>query len=386
MPTILIVDDETSMCTVLSNLLERHAYTTLTAENGKQAIEVIKRNQVKLVLLDVHLPDIDGVEVLRKIKKIDKNIPVIMCSGFDDVDFAVESMKFGAFDYVRKPFDNEEVIDKIEKALRKGKIEVPVFKKTTLTEKIKLKEIVKPVWVYPVAFILTGLGISLILTEFVLSDKGKWTIYKTPYANPTSIAWGKNSDNQYLWVSDWAEQNIWKHSIDTSLSVAEVYHFPKNWPGGLAIGDGHIWSSDAVADRIYMHICDKNLTITADYKSPGPNPTALCWDGTFLWSCDADKKKIYKHKLDDNLSIVGVYNSPGSYPVGIFWDEENIWSADADTNKIYKHHMDGFLSVSHEYQPEAFVNRENKISGFAWDGENIWFLLEGTNKICKYNI
>jgi CheY-like chemotaxis protein len=378
MPTILIVDDETRMCTVLSGLFEGQGYATLTAENGKQAIEAVKEKQVNLVLLDIHLPDIDGVEVLREIKKIDESLPVIMCSGLDDGDFTMESMKFGASDYIRKPFNNDEVIQKTEEALLKKKIELPAAP--------GLKKKAKPLWVYGLSLVLASLVIFIITTGLILPKKEKWTVYKTPYGNPTSVAWEKKSKDRYLWVSDWLEQNIWKHNINPSLSVAKVYHFPKNYPGGLAIGNGHIWSSDASAGRIYMHIFDGNLTVSAAYKSPGPNPTALCCDKTFLWSCDADTKKIYKHRLDDNLSVVSVYASPGPFPAGIFWDGENIWSCDADTNKVYKHNMDGLLSVAGEYQPGPLADGENKISGLTFDGKNIWFALEGAGKVCKLNL
>ena len=386
MATVLIVDDEAGMRAVLSNLLEKQGYTILTGEDGKEAIEIIQKSRVEVVLLDIHLPDIDGVEVLRQIKRIDENLPVIMCSGLDDVEFAVGAMKFGAFDYIRKPFKNEEVIEKIERALRtqaripKKQNEAPVAVESRTEKKSS------PLWIFTGILVLTVLIILAALTRFVLTKNREWMIYSTPYANPTSIAWEKTPDKEYLWVSAWVGQNIYKHNFDDSLSICKVYQFPKNYPVGLAIVRNNILFSDASTGKIYMFVCDENMTLAATYKSPGPNPTGLCWDGTYLWSCDADTHKIYKHRMDKSLSVIDSYDSPGPYPVGIFWDGKSLWSADGQKNKIYKHDMKLPLLVEAEYQPKPLASRENKISGLTWDGKHIWLVFEETRKICKYNM
>jgi DNA-binding NtrC family response regulator len=104
---ILIVDDDKSVRDFLGRFLKAEGYPRVqSVENGLEALEKIKNEDIKLVLLDVRLPGgMDGVEVLRKIKQINKNIGVIMITGFPDETLAKEAMKEGAFDYIVKPFD-----------------------------------------------------------------------------------------------------------------------------------------------------------------------------------------------------------------------------------------------------------------------------------------
>ena len=383
MPNILIVDDEAGMREVISAILEKQGYNTLTAEDGGQAVSAVGKNKIDLVILDIHLPDKDGVEILEEIKKINKNLPVIMCSGFDDVNLAVESVKSGAFDYIRKPFDNKELIEKVGTALSKEIIKTPENARAVPVKAIKPGKKTSKARVYGAGCILVILGTLIALKAFIFTGNGTWKVHKIPCANPTSISCGQESGNKYLWISDWPGQSIWKHNIDSGLSLAKVYHLPINWPNGLAVGNGYIWTSENVTRKIYRHICDDNLTISAVYDSPGPNPVALCWDGTFLWSCDADRKKIFRHKLDYKLSVIDAYNYPGIRPIAIFWDGKNIFTADAETNKVYKHNMDESLSVAAEYLLEPFKNGMYKISGAAFDGENIWFSVEGVKGIYK---
>lgn len=103
---ILIVDDEKSIRDFLSTFLKKEGYTIVdTASTGEEAIEKIKQDSPRLVLLDIKLPEMDGLDVLRAIKKIDTRIGVVMITAFPDIKIAEEAMKIGAFDYIVKPFD-----------------------------------------------------------------------------------------------------------------------------------------------------------------------------------------------------------------------------------------------------------------------------------------
>jgi FixJ family two-component response regulator len=114
---ILIVDDDSDMQMVLSDTLEMEGYKTSVAGDGKQALEEITSGSPELILLDVKLPGMSGLELLEKIRKINKKSVVIMLTGYGDIKDAVQAIKLGAFDYVTKPFKAEEIIANIKNAL-----------------------------------------------------------------------------------------------------------------------------------------------------------------------------------------------------------------------------------------------------------------------------
>ena len=108
-PTILIVDDEKLLLSSIERALSGNGYNALTAKNGKGALALFEKHNPDLVLLDVKLPDIDGMHLLRKIKEIDVHRPVIMMTAYSGIRGAVEAIKLGAYDYIAKPFDIEEL-------------------------------------------------------------------------------------------------------------------------------------------------------------------------------------------------------------------------------------------------------------------------------------
>jgi two-component system response regulator PilR (NtrC family) len=117
-PRILVVDDEPSMRELLAIVLRREGYEVLLAENGRVAISLLEREPVDLLISDIKMPDLSGVDVLRAAKKIDQDILGIMITAFASTDTAVEAMRLGACDYLSKPFDIDllkmKVREKIE--------------------------------------------------------------------------------------------------------------------------------------------------------------------------------------------------------------------------------------------------------------------------------
>jgi two-component system, NtrC family, response regulator PilR len=117
-PRILVVDDERSMRELLAIVLRREGYEVLLAENGRTAIDLLGREPVDLLISDIKMPDLSGVDVLRAAKKIDQDILGIMITAFASTETAVEAMRLGACDYLSKPFDIDllkmKVREKIE--------------------------------------------------------------------------------------------------------------------------------------------------------------------------------------------------------------------------------------------------------------------------------
>jgi len=117
METILVVDDNADLRFTLSDIIKNEGYNLLEAGDGTKALKLIKSSSPELVLLDMRLPGMDGMKILEEVKKFDSNIIVIMLTAFGDVKGAVKAMRLGAFDYITKPFDNEELLIIIKKAL-----------------------------------------------------------------------------------------------------------------------------------------------------------------------------------------------------------------------------------------------------------------------------
>ncbi len=111
------MDDETSMREFLEMLLSKEGYNVSLAKNGKQAVNLIHKKSYDLVLTDIRLGDITGLDVLKAVKKQNSNTVVIMISAYSTTEIAVEAMNHGAYDFVPKPFDNKELKHTIAKAL-----------------------------------------------------------------------------------------------------------------------------------------------------------------------------------------------------------------------------------------------------------------------------
>lgn len=116
-PSILIVDDDNVIRETLSDVLKKSGYEVYTEGSGSGAFSILKKHIIDLILLDMKLPDIDGLEVLKKIKEFDTDILVIIMTAYSDVQTAVSAMKLGAYHYINKPFELEELKLLIEKGL-----------------------------------------------------------------------------------------------------------------------------------------------------------------------------------------------------------------------------------------------------------------------------
>ena len=114
---ILVVDDEHLIRWSLEQNLRKQGYEVLTAGTGEDALKLAREEQPELVLLDIHLPGISGLEVLAKIKEFDEDIIVIMVTAHGGLETAVNAMRTGAYDYINKPFNLDEMSLVIKKAL-----------------------------------------------------------------------------------------------------------------------------------------------------------------------------------------------------------------------------------------------------------------------------
>src|SRR5579872_4695615 len=115
---VLIVDDEPNLRKILSAQLTRDGYEVMTAEDGEQGLAALKEHHIDLVITDLKMPKVDGMTLLRKALEDDPELPVVLITAHGTIDTAVEALKSGAFDFVTKPFDKDEVRQIVAKALR----------------------------------------------------------------------------------------------------------------------------------------------------------------------------------------------------------------------------------------------------------------------------
>ena len=119
---ILIVDDDPEVRWALRSLVEQEGMEALESCHGEDALKIVGLQSPDVVLLDIRMPDIDGIEVLGRLRKMDGDLPVIMITAFGSIKDAVRTVKSGACDYLTKPFENELVLLTIRRALKERQL------------------------------------------------------------------------------------------------------------------------------------------------------------------------------------------------------------------------------------------------------------------------
>jgi two-component system, NtrC family, nitrogen regulation response regulator NtrX len=136
MSRILVIDDERSIRSTLKDILEYEKYEVELAEEGQKGVEIFKGSEFDVVLCDIKMPGMDGIEVLEKLNSLNPDVPVIMISGHGNIDTAVESIKKGAYDYIEKPLDLNRLLITIRNAMDKSNL---VFETKILKKKVSKK-------------------------------------------------------------------------------------------------------------------------------------------------------------------------------------------------------------------------------------------------------
>jgi DNA-binding NtrC family response regulator len=119
---ILIVDDEEEFRDLTSKRLEKKGLKVKAAESGEKALEILEHSYTDVVLLDVKMPGMDGIETLRRIRAMKPLVEVVLLTGHASVDSGIEGMKLGAFDYLMKPIDLEPLVEKLTDAFEKKRL------------------------------------------------------------------------------------------------------------------------------------------------------------------------------------------------------------------------------------------------------------------------
>ena len=126
---VLLVDDELEFLDTLVKRLTKRGLNITIAKSGEEAVSVVRENKIDVTVLDVRMPGMDGIETLRKMKKIDPLMEVIMLTGHASVEVAIEGMELGAFDYLMKPADIDELFYKLQDAYKTKMLQEQKIKK-----------------------------------------------------------------------------------------------------------------------------------------------------------------------------------------------------------------------------------------------------------------
>ena len=117
---VLVVDDEQDVREILDSVLRKLDYIPYVAESGQEALEILKSNKIDVVLSDLYMPGMDGIELLKRVRTLSKNIVFLIITAHPTIETAVDAIKKGAYDYLTKPFHIEEVRVKINRAIEKS--------------------------------------------------------------------------------------------------------------------------------------------------------------------------------------------------------------------------------------------------------------------------
>ncbi|MCU1520074.1 MAG: DNA-binding response regulator [Arthrobacter sp.] len=143
MASVLIVDDEVQILRALQINLNARGYSTVTAFTGQNALEQAAQHPVDVIILDLGLPDLDGVEVIRRLRRWNK-VPIVVLSARHGSDDKIQALDAGADDYVTKPFGMDELMARLRAALRRGSPgEVPVIETTGFTVNLATKQVTR---------------------------------------------------------------------------------------------------------------------------------------------------------------------------------------------------------------------------------------------------
>jgi DNA-binding NtrC family response regulator len=207
---ILIVDDERNICFVLGTCLENEDYQVELAANGEVALEKVAKTQFNLVFLDMKMPGLDGLTVLKMMKEIHPFLNVIMMTAYGTIESAVEAMKLGAVDYLRKPFSPDDVRELADKIIKRQSMDLSaiedyqslvecakgfIIKKEFLEAKKWLQKALSTQPTSPAAFNL--LGVMLEMEDQILEAE---KMYRAALAlDPTYVPANENLHRAVEW-------------------------------------------------------------------------------------------------------------------------------------------------------------------------------------------
>lgn len=394
MATILVVDDEQDMRLALRNTLELAGYTVLDCESGALALQTLARGGVDLMLLDIRLPDMDGVQILKKAKSGFPAVPVIMVTGFGSLETAVQTVQMGAADYVSKPFQNKDLFQRIEKALSARELKAP---SGPITQRL-LRDIQgarkepEPLVIgaprrpLPRWALWAGAGAAALAAAGYFAARW-WSGGEAEYPIPTSHLSGVSFDGERLWLADWYAQTVYEARLrEDRVEVVKSFHLDDVRPTGIAGSGDALYISDSWSKKVSKHALDGMLSMVESAASPGSSPGGLFLDGKNLWCADAGDDAVFRLTPGGGFQVQRALKAQGTAPVGAAVRDGALWIADADAKRLYLHRIDQDFTPVAVYSHPRLRESTRPLSAFMVLGDDVWFGFEGVERLYRVRI
>lgn len=377
MAKILVVDDEPDMRLAIRNVLRLRGHSVAEAQDGPSALASLEGEKPDLVLLDIRLPGMDGIEVLERIRKFSRSLPVVMITGYGHIQSAVDVMKLGANEYLQKPFENSQLVDTVKRFTSERKPE-PAPAAPSEGELPAAPAASRSLFTPGRLLALAGAAAALLLF-FRWSEvrRNYAAAYESAGSNISSLVW-RGGD---LWVSDWLEQGLYRYSPrDGRLALAEKVPLPGTHITGFAFGDDALYVCDSWAGVVQERTLEKGFPVSRTHDLPG-KITSIFFDGRNLWTCDSEGV-VSRRGTGEGLPVEAEFRLPHK-PDQIYKDSRAFWSAVSSSGKLYRHRLDDKLSVEAVFTA-ADKDSDKPLSAFTWRKGRLWLAREGGRAIGEY--
>lgn len=394
MGRILIVDDEPDMRLAVRNVLKLRGYEVSEAGDGPSALAMVREGRPDLVLLDIRLPGMDGIEVLDGLKKLDDTLPVVMITGYGHIQSAVDVMKLGANEYLQKPFENAQLVETVKRFVHAGTPAlvraVPPRKDAPARE--KLPQAVKPAPeaapAVPAAAAQRGrrpaaaLALALVLLfsagmvyrQAKVSAAAYHRDYPGVAANISAMVWYGDK----LVAGDWLSQVVYVYSAGKDgLLLDGTFPLEKTHISGLAMAGDTLYVADSWKKTVEARRLAPGLPLLKSFPMPG-KVSALFYDGEYLWTCDSEGNAVLRTP-DSELTPTVSFRLPEK-PDQIFKTKKYLWTAVSSSGKLYRHNLDDTLSLDGVFTLKT-SRPGNPLSAFAWRSSHLWLARDGLSVI-----
>lgn len=392
MSRILIVDDEPDMRLAVRNVLKLRGYEISEAGDGPSALEMARESRPDLVLLDMRLPGMDGIEVLDGLKKIDATVPVVMITGYGHIQSAVDVMKLGASEYLQKPFENAQLVETVKRFIQNPQaaakrhalpevytveaasaIKAPALeRKPAPAPAVQAAEAAPrrrgPAYaVAALALLFAGFG---VYRQVQGNSAGYYREYPGVAANISSMVWADGK----LFAGDWLTQSVYLYSADKDgLHLEATFPLEKTHISGLAAAGGTLYVADSWKKTIEARKIAPGLPLIKSFPAPG-KVSALFYDGEYLWTCDSEGNVVLR-RPDSELTPTVSFKL-AEKPDQIFKDGSYLWTAVSSTGKLYRHKLDDSLTLDGVFTLKT-AREGSPLSAFAWRGKRLWLARDG---------